>query len=105
MGFAMLPQLAATSRTPNLAVPFISQSGNPARTPSWRQGLIAVITQIIQLGVLQRSAESSLVAAITAVTRALASTGAGYRVSPGSWPDFAPIAESERVAERKVRCG
>jgi hypothetical protein len=32
-----------------------------------------------------------------AVTRALASPGANYRVSPGSWPGFAPNADYERI--------
>src|SRR6266487_1425641 len=33
-----------------------------------------------------------------AATCALAPTGANYRVSPGSWPDFAQIADSFRLA-------
>src|SRR5689334_15671373 len=32
---------------------------------------------------------------LPAVTRALAPTGANYRASPGSWPDFAQNAEYE----------
>jgi len=41
-------------------------------------------------------------ACISAVTRALAPTSAGYRASPGSRLDFARIADSARWAEVSI---